>query len=931
MKGRILRFVFQLSAAIAACAAAPVLYGQSDEDTLLIKITDTGSEEPMPILHCVLENREKGRYYTALCDESGTCLFRNIPDDIYNIKILYFNEVIDGGKIDTGSGIKEYTVKAELRLSLREVTVSATEPKGSVTKSVIGEDAMKHLQPSSIADVLELIPGGRAADPSFSSAQIIRLREADPIGGDYSTSSLGTQFTIDGIPISTDANLQSTPVYSGYGSSFVNRGVDMRSIPTDDIESVEIVRGIASAEYGDLTSGMVNIRRRNGGRDFTARFKADMKSKLIYIGKGFETSGPEKPLKINVGGGFLDSRADPRNTRQNYKRLNASFRIGRDWNSNDKFLFSVSGSLDYSGSFDNAKSDRDLDFGTHGPVEKYSSGYNRFSGSADFRITSRQAGFFRYFNIKAAVSADMDIIDRWKYVAMGSEVPLSTAREEGEYDVEALPTSYEATLKVKGIPFNSFIKGSVHLRFGPEKFRNNIKAGIEWDMDKNYGEGIIFDVERPFSPDMNVRPRAFNSIPAIHIISAFIEDNAGIEAGKARIDIMAGIRISTMMNISSRYSLNGKVHADPRINAMLTLPSFDLAGSPFGIYISAGAGIHTKYPTMDYLYPEQIYYDITQMNFWPEDKEKRRINLKVFKIDPSNYGLDAARNLKWEIRTDLEWKGNSLSVTYFREDMTSGFRSQGRLIQFIYKDYDEQSIDLGTLDDPPELDKVPYVTDTLLTVYGVSDNGSRTLKEGVEFTFVSARIRPIRTRIMVSGAWFRTTYMNSLPDFGRPSSIVGGEVYPYIGYYAETEKYLRESFNTNFTFDTQIPRLGLIFTTSFQCLWFTGSQTLYVDPYPEYYIDKKGIWHEFTAASAEDGVLSQLIDNRDESVFRYNRIPFCMNINLKITKTLFDDKLSLSVFVNKLLDYTPPYYTSHDVLVRRSVQPYFGMELNLKI
>ena len=138
-------------------------------------------------------------------------------------------------------------------------------------------------------------------------------------------------------------------------------------------------------------------------------------------------------------------------------------------------------------------------------------------------------------------------------------------------------------------------------------------------------------------------------------------------------------------------------------------------------------------------------------------------------------------------------------------------------------------------------------------------------------------------------------------------------------------------FNTNFTFDTQIPRLGLIFTTSFQCLWFTGSQTLYVNPYPEYYIDNSGTWHEFTDESAENDLLAQLIQDSDPSVFRYNTVPFSMNVNLKVTKTLFRDKLSLSVFVNKILDVTPAYRTSAGVLVRRSVQSYFGMELNFKI
>ena len=65
----------------------------------------------------------------------------------------------------------------------------------------------------------------------------------------------------------------------------------IHAISTDDIESVEIVLGIPSVEYGDLTSGLVKVKRREGGRDLTARFKADMSSKLFSVGKGFERKG----------------------------------------------------------------------------------------------------------------------------------------------------------------------------------------------------------------------------------------------------------------------------------------------------------------------------------------------------------------------------------------------------------------------------------------------------------------------------------------------------------------------------------------------------------------------------------------------------------------------------------------------------------------
>ena len=38
-----------------------------------------------------------------------------------------------------------------------------------------------------------------------------------------------------------------------------NYGVDLREIPTENIESVEVIQGIPDAKYGDLTSGLIKV------------------------------------------------------------------------------------------------------------------------------------------------------------------------------------------------------------------------------------------------------------------------------------------------------------------------------------------------------------------------------------------------------------------------------------------------------------------------------------------------------------------------------------------------------------------------------------------------------------------------------------------------------------------------------------------------
>ena len=51
-------------------------------------------------------------------------------------------------------------------MAIGEVLVTAAESKGPTSSSKIGREAIAHIQPSSIADLMELIPGGRATDPS---------------------------------------------------------------------------------------------------------------------------------------------------------------------------------------------------------------------------------------------------------------------------------------------------------------------------------------------------------------------------------------------------------------------------------------------------------------------------------------------------------------------------------------------------------------------------------------------------------------------------------------------------------------------------------------------------------------------------------------------------------------------------------------------
>ena len=811
-------------------------------------------------------------------------------------------------------------------LSLQEVVVTAQENHGLTSSSKIGADAIAHIQPSSIADILELLPGGSSSNPALGSPQIVNLRAAGSLPSDYVTSALGTQFSIDGKPLGNNANLQYTPAWSNLGSNYVNLGTDMRTIGTEDIETVDVVRGIASVEHGDLTSGLIQIKRIKGGNDLRARFKSDMTSKLVYAGKGWEWGGKERRT-LNASVNFLDSRSDPRNVRQNYKRLTGSLRGGRTWAGGERFVHTLNGSFDYTGSFDDRKSDQDIDEVDGRPAETYRSSYNRFQLGADYTLQAKENdSFFRTFSVNASLSYERDLIDRWKNVILSSETPISVSREPGEFDAVIVPTRYEATLQVDGRPLYAFVNAIARFQKGIHR----IKAGAEWNFDKNLGQGTLFDVTRPLSTTMSSRPRAYYDIPADNQLALFAEENLRFPLGPFALEAMAGLRMSMLLGADKTYAIQAKPYLDPRANLRLEMPQALLWGYKLESGLYGGVGVHSKFPTMEMLYPDTLYSDKLQMNYWPNERELRRINMLVYTIDPVNRSLGAARNVKWEIGADASWNGWTASVDYFVEDMTSGFRGGSEYIQLISKDYNEQAIDKATLTGPPSLETTPYVLDTTLVSYGLSTNGSRTLKKGIEYTLATGRIPVINTRLTVNGAWFLTQYMNSQPEYQRPSSVINGKPYPYIGIYEKNDSYLYESFNTNFLFDTQVPRLGLIFSTSFQCTWFTGQQTMADDSRPVAYLDKNLERHPYTDESDADGILHQMVREFSSALLDYRRIPFLMNVNLKATKKLFKDRATVSLFVNRLFTLAPDYEVN-GVVKRRSGTPYFGMELMLNL
>ena len=814
--------------------------------------------------------------------------------------------------------------------TLHEVTVTAIQPAGATSTSRIGREAMRHLQPTSFADLMALLPGGMSKTPDMTSVNSINLRETGTIGAlgtsvrnaDYDISSLGTLFVIDGAPVSTDANMQMVGNANGSsGLNSTNRGVDMRSIATDNIESVEIVRGIASAEYGNLSSGMVNIKRTRRAIPFTARFKADEYSKLFFAGKGFAVDN----TIVNADIGWLDSKADPRDNLNNYTRINASVRSQMRW-SGGPTISTLNLSVDYTGSTDKSKIDPDI---SNHKIDEYRASYNSMGITADYRLSLPFLKAINAISLIGSLTYQSDRLHRLRQVAPGRATVAPTSMEEGVHDGRYILDEYVADYLADGRPLSAFFKFKASGNVSHDFIRHDYMAGGEWNMAKNYGHGQVYDIEHPLSAAWTARPRDYSQIPAIHNLSFFVEDDIRLSGLAGRLRLQAGMRAVMLAHLDSRYLLSGKPYLDPRLNAVWDLP---LAGQLKPL-IAVGWGISTRMPTVDYLYPQAAYVDFVQLNYYDvhNPTEHSRVNLRTYINDPTNHELKPARSKKWEVRLGASVGTNRLSLTYFNESLRSGYRYEYVYRPYQYRRYDASAIDGTVLQGPPDLGSLPYEDRNILGGYSKVTNGSRIDKQGVEFQINTARWRPIATALTITGAWFRSTYSNSMRLQRPVGDVVNGTSVSdrYVGIYDTDEGRVNEQFNTNFMFDTQISRLGLIFSTTVECMWRTSTEELPDNHTPSAYIDvHDGMEHPYTEEAVAAEPLLRFLSKQNTSSQKL-MVPMAMYVNLKATKEI-GRYMRIALFVNRILDCLPDY-TSNGLLVRRSSGLYFGMELNFTI
>lgn len=857
----------------------------------------------------------------------------NLQKGIYNISFQHigYKKVSQKITID-GNNTLDVRFSHDSK-KIEEIYVTAQESKNLQTSSVITKEAMQLLQPSSFADLLELLPGGRAQDPNLTSFNSIKLREPNLKGKTitsekYDISSLGISFYVDGAPINTNSDIQSVAGYttSGLNSNVenTNRGLDLRSLGTDDIEKVTIVRGIPSVEYGDLTSGLVLIERKKGYSPYTLRAKTDGFGKLFSLSKGYSF---KDNLFINADIGYIHAQSDPTNSFVNFSRVTGSFRLDKTWKKHNTYI--LRSNLDYNTTLDNNKKDPDNSF----VDDRYYGRKQRYAWNNQFTTKFKENKWIKELQLVSNISFQKDIIDEDKWIQARTATILINSLEQGSHEAQFLTPSYMSHLKVEGLPFTAYTKLTTQHQINFDEFRNKLKFGIESNYSKNFGSGQVYDLDYPTNTAITARPRAFKDIPSYHTLSAFAEDNITWNIHKFKVDAVLGVRAFSMTSLSKDYTMSGKIYAEPRANLRLHLPRFLIDHKPFEIIVGGGLGVHKKTPTLDHLYPNLHYRDIVELNFYHNNPEYRIAQAYTDITNPVNYNITPATNNKFEINTDFEYDGNRLSFTFFKERMNDAFRPNSIYKTIEYNKYDNTSIDLSSLNKKPSPSDFTSTIQEEYYSYSQSENGSKIHKDGLEFQLTTKRFQGINTRFTVNGAWYKTTYKNSLAIWKLNTDIIhNGKTRQVAGLYYDDDGYIRDMLNSNFTVDSYLPNLGLNLSASFQALWYYKSQSMPKLGIPlAYKYVEDNIVRPFTTESLNDPTLKQLVESYNSTLFLPSKQPLDLQINLKASK-VFKSYLRASVFVNRLFLYRPNYTSTGGATISRTLDaPYFGMELTLTL
>ena len=835
-------------------------------------VNDAATKEPARYASVLLE--ESGLW--AVTDEAGRFTVNGVPRgrNTLSVQCLGYRKQTWPMTVEGDIDNLVLSLKAQ-SLKLDEVTVTARRKDDEATTSyTIDRTTLDQQQLLNIADIGTLLPGGKTVNPSLMDDTRIALRSGSQEKGN---AAFGTAIEVDGMRLDNNAQHGETT------------GASTRTVGTSNVESVEVVTGIPSVEYGDLSNGVVKVQTRRGKSPFIVEGSLNQHTRQIAVSKGFELRERGRP----ASGG-----SQARSARRPLGVLNASFEHARSFSDaaspHTAYQRNIL-SLHYSNTFFARTMPLTLNAGLTANLGGYNSeadpdeeldDYEKardhaLRGSLDLRWLLNRP-WLTNLQLSATFSYQDRRQETYAHTSSASTQPYIHATEQG-YNMAGSgpvvlgPTGYWYVLGYndsKPVSWAAKLKADCNRRFG--SVANRLTAGSQYHASRNNGRGTYYG-------DMAVAPTwreyRYDELPTMHNLAFYAEDKVIIPLGLSsagelpapasvpELELTAGLRDDITMIAGSDYGTVSSL--SPRFNSRLVFWRGQPRRWVSDLELHAGWGKSVKLPSFQVLYPTPSYSDLLAFS---STSTADNVSYYAYHTYPSaaqyNPSLSWQNTRQWDFGVEFTIKGTRVSLSAFHHTTRGSYMAMKSYTPFAYLYTAPSAAQQSGL---PVADRT-FTIDHSTGVVSVSSlsgasgqplanterhtyvinqhyaNATPLSRYGLEWIVDFAKIKALRTQLRLDGNYYRyksldDTFFADVPR-GISSLSATGQPFQYIGYYRGTSVTsagssasasvsngaLSKQLNLNATITTHIPRIRLIVALRIESSLYSYRRSLSQQP-----------------------------------------------------------------------------------------------------
>ena len=944
-----------------------LLTAQAQQITIAGRVADEETQKPIEFASILM--KENGLW--AITGADGTFRIKNIPAGKVVLTIQCLGYATRQIALDINKDIPRLRINLKQEnLKLDEVTVTAKRKDNeSTTSYTIDRAALDQQQLLNVSDIATLLPGGKTVNATLMSDNRMTLRSGSQEKGN---ASFGTAIEVDGMRLDNNAAAGETA------------GASTRTISSSNIESIEVVTGIPSVEYGDLSNGVVKVNTRKGKSPFIVEGKLNQHTQQIALNKGFDLGGHDgvlnvsleharsfsnaasphtayqrnilslhymnifmretTPLTLNVGltgniGGY-NAESDPDNELDDYSKsrdnnLRAHFEL--NWLLNKKWITNLS----LRGSFSTA--------------DRYSEDYTHTNSATTLaNLHATEEGYF--------MATDYD---------SNPDAPIILG-PTGYWHVKQYHDSKPVNTSLR-------LKADWTRRFS--KVMNRLMLGAEYKDSRNNGRGTYYEDLR-YAPSW--REYRYDNLPALNNIALYAEEKVSISTSKlSTLEITAGLRDDITIINGSEYGTVSSL--SPRFNGRYTFWKNRRKRVVSDLVLHAGWGKSVKLPSFQVLYPSPSYYDIEVFRS-PSTADNTTVSAWYTRPSKALYNPD----LKWQytnqtdIGIEMNIKGTRVSLSAFHHRTYNPYMATTEYTPFSYYYTPVSALEGLTI---PTDGRTYAINPTTGTVTVRSADGSTAIvpnnerrfyqsntryvnaspldRYGLEWMIDFKQFKALNTSLRFDGNYY---YYKSEDEtlfasmHNSNTKMTGtGEPYQYIGWYRGTNGTssaqtsiangaISKTLNLNTTITTHIPKIRLIMALRIESTLYSYRKSLSNfegDVYPEYYTTwddpntmipfaEKFLWAKDNDATLYNDLQNLVVHPNTAYVMNANRISAYYYANLNVTKEI-GDHVSISFYANNFFNNMKTVHSSQTdldtSLFSSSYIPsyYYGLSLRLKL